>query len=356
VDTTATIGKAGFRDCLERVAADEGVDAVIAVVLPTAATGDLAAAISEAEVKVPLAAVMLGQPETVRLLSRKQAGGGAVPVYGDPEDAARALGHAATYGAWRARRQEPVPQLTGLRTAGAKDVIRRFLDDVPDGGWLPARGAAELLACYGVPLAETRRASNAGAAARAAAELGCPVVLKADVPGLVHKSEAGAVKTGLRSPAEVRRAFGDLAATFGARLAGVLVQPMVTGGTEVIAGVTEDPVFGPLVLFGLGGVATEVLGDHVARLAPLTATDAEEMISGLRSAALLRGYRGSPPSNLAALREVLLRVSRLADDLPEVAELDLNPVIARPDGAWAVDARVRVAPVQHPDPFLRRLR
>jgi len=207
-----------------------------------------------------------------------------------------------------------------------------------------------------IPPADTRLAAYPAAAAAAAAELGCPVVLKADVPGLLHKSDAGAVRLDLRSPDDVRRAFDDLAATFGDRLAGTLVQPMITGGVEVIMGVVQEPVFGPLVVFGLGGVATEVLGDHTARLAPLTDADASAMIRSIRAAPLLLGHRGTPAADLAALSDALLRVSRLADDLPEVAELDLNPVIARPDGAFAVDARIRVTSQAAADPFLRKLR
>jgi acyl-CoA synthetase (NDP forming) len=223
------------------------------------------------------------------------------------------------------------------------------------GGWLPPGEAIELLGCYGIRFAETRCAGEADAAARAAAKLGWPVMLKADVPGMVHERDTGGVKAGLRTAKDVRRAFGELAATFGSQLAGVLVQPMITAGTEMIIGVTEDPVFGPLVVFRLGGVATEVLADRGARLAPLTAADADELIHSLRSAPLLSGYRGGPPVDIAALRDLLLRVSRLADDLPEVAELDLNPVFARPDGVQAVDTRIRVVPAQPADPFLRRL-
>ena len=131
---------------------------------------------------------------------------------------------------------------------------------------------------------------------------------------------------------------------------------MLSGGVEAMAGVVQEPVFGPLVVFGLGGVATDVLGDHSARLTPLTQADADDLISELRAAPLLLGRRGSPPADTAALADLLLRVSRLADDLPEVAELDLNPVIAGPDGACAVDVRVRVVPAEHRDPFLRQLR
>jgi len=136
----------------------------------------------------------------------------------------------------------------------------------------------------------------------------------------------------------------------------VLVQPMLAGGVETLVGVVQEQVFGPLIVFGLGGVATEVLGDHIARLSPLTDTDAAEMIHGVRAAQLLTGHRGSPPADVAGLADVLLRVSRLADELPEVAELDLNPVIARPQDVQAVDVRIRIAPAARRDPFLRRLR
>ena len=178
---------------------------------------------------------------------------------------------------------------------------------------------------------------------KAAADLGGHVVLKAESPGLVHKTDAGAVRLDLRTEAEIAGAYAELDAAFGPRLRRVLVQPMLAGGVETIAGVVQEPVFGPLVVFGLGGVATEVLGDHAARLAPLTDTDAADLIAGVRAAPLLFGHRGSPAVDTAALADLLLRVSRLADDLPEVAELDLNPVIATPDGAHIVDVRVRVA-------------
>jgi len=156
--------------------------------------------------------------------------------------------------------------------------------------------------------------------------------------------------------ADVRRALRRLEGRFGDRLSGVLVQAMIPGGVETIIGVVQEPVFGPLVVFGLGGIATEVLGDYAARLAPLTGTDADDLIRQIRAAPLLLGHLGQPAADLGALRGTLLRVSRLADDLPQVAELDLNPVIARPDGAFAVDARVQVTSHRAADPFLRQLR
>ena len=138
-------------------------------------------------------------------------------------------------------------------------------------------------------------------------------------------------------------------------MSAALIQPMVTGGAEVIVGVIQEPVFGPLVVFGLGGVATDVLGDRSARLTPLTDTDAAALIRSIHAAPLLLGHRGAPAADLTALQDIVLRVSCLADDLPPVAELDLNPVIARPDGAYVVDARVRLLPAQPADPYLRRL-
>jgi acyl-CoA synthetase (NDP forming) len=182
------------------------------------------------------------------------------------------------------------------------------------------------------------------------------VVLKADVPDLVHKTDASAVQLDLHGDGEVRAGYRTLATRFGDRMSAVLVQPMITGGTEVIIGVVHDAVFGPLVVFGLGGVATDVLADRTARLTPLTETDSATMIRSIHAAPLLLGHRGAPAADLDALQDLLLRVARLSDDLPEVAELDLNPVIARPDGSHVVDARIHLRPVQPSDPYLRQLR
>jgi len=349
VDTTAAIGNDAFRTCLEEVAADERVDAVLAVAMPTAIC-DLRTAIAGATVSKPIAAVLLDQAESVRMLAPGR------PSYGFPEDAARALGHAARYRAWRDRPQGRVPELPGLRPAEARGLLADFLGRQPAGGWLSPEQAAELLACYQIPLVASRPARSEQEAARAAAELGGRVVLKAEADGLMQKSDAGAVKLDLRTPEEVTGAYHALEAVLGSTLKRVLVQPMITDGVEVLVGVVQEPVFGPLVMFGLGGVATDVVGDHAARLTPLTDTDADELIHTGRAAPLLFGHRHAPRADAGALADTLLRVSRLADDLPEVAELGLNPVIARPDGVFPVDARVRVSPAEPRDPFLRQLR
>ena len=293
-----------------------------------------------------------------RSRDRKGTRNGKVPAYGYPEAAAGALARAAKYGEWRSAPRGEVPGFPDLAAAPtqARAALRAFLATTPGGGWLPAHDMALLLLLYGIPLVATAAARTEDEAVSAAGAAGYPVVLKADVPGLVHKTEAGAVLLDVRTQDGVRAGYRRLASLFGARLAGVLVQPMITGGTEVIIGVQDDQMFGPLVVFGPGGVATEVLADHAARLAPLTETDADMLIDSIGSAPLLHGYRGSPAADLAALRDVLMRVSRLADDLPEITELDLNPVIAHPDGVVAVDARIRVAAQVPQDPFLRRLR
>jgi acyl-CoA synthetase (NDP forming)/RimJ/RimL family protein N-acetyltransferase len=360
VDTTAAVSVDAFRRCLEVVADDDGVDALLVVNAPTA-IADLRRAMGTVRVAKPLAAVLLDQPEAVRVLpdgrhEQHTATSWAVPCYAYPEGAARALGHAARYHAWRERQRGHVPSFSGLRAQDAKAIVGEFLAGHPAGGWLPPSAVSDLLACYQVPLVPTRFAGSEDEAVRVAAALGGPVVLKAEAEGVVHKTEAGAVVLDLHGEQEVREGFRQLTATFGAGLRRVLVQPMLAGGVEVLVGVVQEPVFGPLVVFGLGGVATEVLGDHAARLTPLTDVDADDLVCGVRAAPLLFGHRGTPAVDIAALTDVLLRVSHLADDLPDVAELDLNPVIASAGGVQAVDARVRVSPAEPRDPFLRQLR
>ncbi len=352
VDTTAAVPPEVFRQCLELVAADDGVDAVLALTVPTA-VADLAAAACSARVAKPLVLCVLNQAEAIRLLP---GASGTIPAYAYPGSAARALGHAAGYGAWRARPSGRTPEFDDLRADDARTLIRDFLIRAPAGGWLSPALTGELLACYGITPAASRPVASEQAAVDAAAELGGPVVLKADVPGLVHKSDAGAVQLDLHGPEEVRAGYRALADRFGATMSAAIVQPMITGGTEVIIGVVQEPVFGPLVVFGLGGVTTDVLGDRSARLTPLTDVDAAALIRSIRAAPLLLGHRGGAPADLPALQDILIRISRLADDLPQVAELDLNPVIARPDGAHLADMRVRILPAELADPYVRKLR
>ncbi len=352
VDTTASVRAEAFGKALGIAAGQDGVDAVIALVVQHAAA-NLIPVITAARLPVTVVAVVLDQPETVRLL--RDDTGPPLPAYAYPEAAARALARAARYGVWRSRPAGTMPEFADVSTADARSIVTSFLARMPGGGWLSVEEADGLLHCYRIPMVPFRRAADTDAAVAAAADLGGHVVIKADVPGLLHKTAAGAVELNLHGDDEVRAAMGRLHDRFAGRMNGVLVEPMVAGGVETIVGVVQEPVFGPVVVFGLGGVATEVLGDHVARLAPLTDVDADDLIHSIRAAPALLGERGQPTVDIVALRDTLLRVSQLADDLPEVAELDLNPVIARPDGVIAVDARVRVTSHRLADPFLRQL-
>jgi acyl-CoA synthetase (NDP forming)/GNAT superfamily N-acetyltransferase len=373
VDTTAAVRVDAFGSCLREVAADDGVDAVLAVTVPTA-MADPSQALATAGLAKPLAAAILDQTQTVRLLpaARRPAPGppgdeasddeapragtpaagtpgagtpGAgtpaagtpaaetpgdetpgdetpgdetpgdetpgdetpgdetpgdeaaaaqpvpgIPAYAYPESAARALGHAARYHAWRTRQHGRVPELPGVRADAARAQVSAFLAAAPAGGWLSPAQVGDLLTCYQIA-----------------------------PPRPVPAGQAG-------------------------------------GGVEVFAGVRQEAVFGPVVVFGLSGIAGEAVGDCAARLTPLTDTDAADMIHEGPAAPVLAGPQGRPAADTGALAGLLLRVSRLAEDLPEVAELDLDPVIAGPDGVRAVAARIRLSPGQPQDPFLRRLR
>ena len=315
---------------------DPHIDAVIVLFVPPVVAGaeEVAAAIRRAvdgmeELAKPVLAVVMsagGTPAALREGRRPIAG------FGYPESAAAALGHAAARGEWLRRPAGTVPELIEIATAAAHEVVAAGLrrgDDV----WLEPGEARALLEAYGVPLVAERHVADADAAVAAAQELGYPVVLKSAVPG-VHKTERGGVALDLRGDADLRAALARVGLP-------AILQPMVRGSAELLAGIVQDPVFGPLVAFGPGGVLAELIGEAQIRIAPLTDTDAEDLVLGGKAGRLVRGYRG-PPSDASALADLLHRLSRLADELPDVAELDLNPVIGLPEGCVAVDVRVRL--------------
>jgi acyl-CoA synthetase (NDP forming) len=203
----------------------------------------------------------------------------------------------------------------------------------------------QLLEEAGIPTARARLATSRDAAVQAAREIGFPVVLKVVSPQITHKTDVGGVKLDLKSPEEVAAAFDEIMAAArraapGATVDGVSVQQMARPGIEVIVGVSTDPQFGPVIMFGLGGVLVEVLKDVSFRIIPIAPRDARQMIREIKGFPLLEGYRGQDPADLAALESLLLRVSGFVEQQPEVSELDLNPVFAYKDGALAVDARI----------------
>jgi succinyl-CoA synthetase beta subunit len=226
-----------------------------------------------------------------------------------------------------------VPALAGVDEAAARAVVESALARADDT-WLTPDETRALLRAYALPLPAERVAASAAEAVAHAREIGFPVVVKSAVPG-AHKTETGGVALDLRDEGAVEEAAGRIGPP-------VLVQEMAHGDAELLAGVVQDPVFGPLVAFGPGGVLAELIGEAVFRIAPLTDVDADELVSGGKAGRLAAGFRGKPPLDTGALTRLLHALSQLAVALPEVAELDLNPIVARPDGCVAVDARVRV--------------
>jgi acyl-CoA synthetase (NDP forming) len=207
-------------------------------------------------------------------------------------------------------------------------------------------------------LVQTRVVPGVEEAVDAAAEIGAPVALKASASGLVHKTDAGGVRLGLDGAAAVRAAGREIEAAVaraGHRLEELLVQPMAPTGVELIVGVVNDRSFGPVLACGAGGTAAEVIKDVAVRITPVTDLDAHEMLRSLQTFPLLDGYRGAPRCDIGAIEDVLLRVSAMVEEHPEIVELDLNPLIATPDGVAIVDARIRIesAPPAAPMPSLR---
>jgi acyl-CoA synthetase (NDP forming) len=208
--------------------------------------------------------------------------------------------------------------------------------------------AKSVLQEAGVPVAPTLLARTREEAQAQAEQVGYPVVLKIVSPDIAHKSDVGGVKLNLRDAEAVGQAFDEIVANAqravpGARITGVAVQHMAPQGTEVIVGMTTDPQFGPVMMFGLGGIMVEVLKDVSFRLVPLEEKDAQQMIDEIKGRPVLSGVRGQPPADIEALKQTILKVSEFVQQHPEVRELDLNPVFAYPDGALAVDARIVVS-------------
>ena len=302
---------------------------------------------------VPVVVTCLGAPDAAPLITL--AGGRQLPVFAFPETAIRALRRAVQYAEWRQRPQGSVPVLDRVDAAGARTVVQEFLDGNPDGGWLEADLAARLVAQVGITVQPTRTVADLDAAARAAAELGYPVALKTAAPQIVHKTDVGGVQLDIADETALRAAYAAVAAATGDPH--VTVQSMVPGGVELMVGAIRDDLFGPVLTIGSGGVLTDLLADRSWRGLPLTDLDATEMVRSLRCAPLLAGYRGAPATDEHAVLDVLHRVARLAELVPEMAELDVNPLVATPGGAFAVDVKLRLTPrPDETDPYARRLR
>ena len=341
----ATPGRYGF--ALATVAADLNVDALLAVLVPQAVLDTRAVAetiVSLAgDLDKPLLACFMGESRMAAAIAHLAAHG--IPNYPFPSRAAIVFRAMADYQAVRGR---PLPHYTTFDVDRA--ATRAVLDKVRAEGRVTV-GDAEaraILEAYGLPIPRSELAETAGEAATSARQIGYPVVLKIASPDILHKTDVGGVKVGLRDGQEVRDAFELM--TYRAqrylpeaRLWGCLVQQMAPpGGMEVLIGMKRDPQFGPLVTFGLGGIYVEALKDVTFRIAPFSLREATAMLAEIRASALLDGIRGQPPADKDALVEALLRVGQLAQDFPEIVELDINPLVVYPrgEGVLAIDMRL----------------
>ena len=344
VDTVASATAEQYGQSLRQLGAAEEVDAIIAVYIPAFVPAEdvareIAAAAAAQPAKPVIAVFLIAGPAPASL---SEAG---IPVFTYPEEAAAALGRIARWAEWRARPAGQVVTPPGIDPGRGRAVVGEVLAGEPGGGWASAEAAAALLAAYGIPAAGSRLVRTPAEAAAAQTELGGPVAVK--IAAAIHKSDVGGVALGITTP----QAAADAVTVIRARLseaglagqaAEFLVQEQIRDGVEMIVGVNHDPAFGPLLLAGLGGTAVEVLGDVAVRITPLSDTDVDEMLHSLRSYRLLTGYRQSPPLDVTAFAELLHRVSAMVEDIPEIAELDLNPVFVRQHGAVVADVRVRL--------------
>jgi acetyl coenzyme A synthetase (ADP forming)-like protein len=338
VDMLASAPAEHYRRATRTLLADERIDSLIVIFIPPLVTApdEVAAAIVDGTGEIgnkPVLANFMRAEGAPSIL-------GKIPSFAFPEAAAAALAGVTSYGEWRVREPGIIPSFDDIRLDDARSVVNGALGR--GGGWLSPVEVGDLFAAGGIPTAATRLVSTASEAAAAAAEIGFPVVLKAVGPAILHKTEVGGIKLGLADEAAIEDAFSEMASRLKDQMTGALVQKMAPGGVEVVVGATLDPTFGPLVLYGSGGILVELLSDVAFRIHPLTDVDLSEMLNEVKGTALLRGYRGAPRADEGALREIILRVSALLDLCPEIQEMDANPIKVFEKGALVVDARVRI--------------
>jgi acyl-CoA synthetase (NDP forming) len=350
VGPEATAGD--FGQALREALAAPDVDAVVTIFVPPMRRGEETAVAEElrnalAGQQKPVLSTFLGfdgVPAALAAPGPLAPMRGSIPSYSSPERAVAALAHVMRYARWRRRDAGQVPDLADVNADAAREFLARMMAKAPAGRRLSLTEAQTLLAWYGIKLVPCVPVSGAAAAVEAAERLGWPVALK--LPGSVrlHLSDADAIE----------EAWASLALP---EQAEAIVQPMAPRGIDTVLRVHDDRSFGSLVSFGVGGLATDLLNDRAYAVVPLTSLDAAELISAPKAFPLLTGYGGGEPADLPAVAEVALRLSRLADDLPEVVECALAPIVAAADGAHVLSAMVRIAPpITRPDLGARRLR
>lgn len=358
VDVGADAAASDFAAAVLVAGEDQTVGALVVVFVPPLVTSGAAVAAALAETtagwEIPVVTTFLGTEGVPDELQRRQGaeiGRGSIPSYPSPERAVIALARAVRYAEWRERPAGAVPELADIDEERAERVVRGVLAEVPAGRELSAGEARELLAAYGIEVLAATHAADRQQAVDAAEQLGYPVVLKSTERRLRHRADLGGVRLDLGDATAVSRAWDSMP-----RTDGVLVQPMAAPGVSTTVNVVDDPSFGALVGFGVAGVATELLGDRAYRATPLSDADAADLVRAVRAWPLLAGYRGADPVDVPALERLVLRVGRLADDLPEVLELELEPVVVGAEGLTVAGAEVVVGPAtSRAAPGARRL-
>lgn len=349
IDMIASATPEQFARTIAALLEDAAVDALIVIYIPVMASG----APAVASVIRDSAAMAHGKTMVATFMSSHgvPAPLDPVPSFPFPERAVAALARAAKYAEWRRGPVGTVPKFQDINVAAVRKIVDAKIG--AGGGWLDAEEIRRLLSAAGISIVPTAVATTADDAASIARQMGFPVVLKAQGPELLHKSDVGGVKLWLSTEAAVRDAFEEMRESLGSRMTAAIVQKMLHG-VEIMVGANADPAFGHLIAYGAGGVLVEMLADVAFRIHPLTDADIDEMMRQVRASKLLYGFRGNPPSDIAALKASIARISALITICPEIRELDINPLMAMPDGAVAVDARVKIERIV-PGPPSRRV-
>jgi acyl-CoA synthetase (NDP forming)/RimJ/RimL family protein N-acetyltransferase len=358
----AEANTADFSTALDHAFGDDQVDSVLTCFIPPLVTPDedVAHAVVDAAAKSdkPCAATFLGMVGVTKALSGRYREGSAtkednddrgprraVPAYAMPEDAVRALAAATRYGQWRARERGELVDPKGVDFRAAERIVERVLADTPEGRTLTPAEAEELLAAYGINLWPSIPTSSADEAVDAAERLGYPVVIKSISPAVRHQPGQGAMHVDLATEGSVRESFESLSARLSPMDADTfVVQRMGTPGVACVVRTSDDPVFGPVVSFSIGGPPTDLLDDIGYRIPPLTDVDVMDLIASVKASPLLEGYHGAPVADRAALADLIARVSVLADRQPDVASLEINPVLAHPHGVDVLGVEIVVTP------------
>ena len=360
VDVIGLVTEEQHARAVQTLLQSDGLDALIIVHMSISVTDNspVAAGIirgiraaREAGFKTPAYVCWMAEGDPDRTFT---VDGEAIPTYRYPEIPARIISRALSYETWRQRLLGTVPDYADADIPKAAAICAKALSD-RGSGWLTTEETHALLEAMKVTLVPGGIATSVEDAVQLARRVGYPVAVKLASHTILHKTEIGAVRLNLADEQAVREAFSTIRARLAQTghlkaMGGVLVQPMLSAGVEVMIGMTSDPLFGPLIAFGLGGIHVEILGDVQFRIAPLTDRDAAEMIRAIKGYQLLTGYRGRPSVDLKAMEELLLRISHLTEAIPEITELDLNPIFALPEsqGCRIVDARIRIDPLRRP--------